>query len=163
MKHITTSLILLTIILSGCSTSENKRKTLRDIDVVNNKQIQQKVFIKAKSKIDIRKAYSDYLKFASKEDHSRIDAINRLAELEFELSNKLQQENSNLETNNDEELDDRLYTERLEKTVELLSTSLKDYPKAKGNDKILYQLAKAYDHKGDSDNSKKTLTALVNK
>lgn len=163
MKNITTSLILLTVIIAGCSTSDNKRKTLRDIDVINTKKVQQKVFIKPKSKIDIRKAYSDYLKFASKEDHSRIDAINRLAELEFELSSKLQEENNNLKTSRDEDLDDKLYGERLEKTVELLSTSLKDYPKAKDNDKILYQLAKAYDHKGDSHNSEKTLVTLVTK
>ncbi len=143
--------------------SDKKRNTLRDIDVVNNKQAQQKVFIKPKSKVDIRKAYSDYLKFASKDDNSRLDAINRLAELEFELSSKLHEENENLKTGENEELDDRLYSERLEKTVELLSTSLRDYPKAKGNDRILYQLAKAYDHKGDNGNSEKTLLVLVNK
>ncbi len=163
MKTINLSIIVIALVATGCSSSEKKRSTLRDIDVISKKQSEQKVFIKPKSKTDIRKAYSDYLKFASKEDNSRIDAINRLAELEFEVSNKLQQENANLTTNNDEELDNRLYNERLEKTVELLSTSLKDYPKAKGNDKILYQLAKAYDHKGDSANSEIRLLELVKK
>ena len=103
------------------------------------------------------------MKFASKEDNSRLDAINRLAELEFELSNKLQIESENLKTDDNEELDDKIYNDRLDKTIELLSTSIKDYPKAKGNDKILYQLAKAYDHKTDSDNSEKTLIYLVGK
>lgn len=163
MKNISTILYLSLLIIAGCSSSENKRTTLRDIDVTHKKQSQEKVFIKPKSKVDIRKAYSDYLKFASKNDSSRLDAINRLAELEFELSNKLQQENGNLKIENNEELDDTLYNERLEKTIELLSTSLKDYPKAKGNDKILYQLAKAYDHKGDNKNSEKTLLILVKK
>ena len=163
MKNIRALLIITIVFLSACSSTENKRATLRDIDVVNKKQNQQKVFIKPKSKVDIRKAYADYLKFASKDDNSRLDAINRLAELEFELSSKLQQENENLKTDKNEELDDTLYNERLEKTIELLSTSLKDYPKAKGNDKILYQLAKAYDHKGDNDNSEKTLLKLVGK
>ena len=163
MKNINTALITGMIFLSACSSSDNKRITLRDIDVISKTQSQQKVFIKPKSKLDIRKAYSDYLKFASKDDSSRLDAINRLAELEFDLSNKLQKENENLNGENNEELDEQLYNQRLDKTVELLSTSLKDYPKAKGNDKILYQLAKAYDHKTDSINSEKTLINLVTK
>ena len=163
MKNLNISILVILIVITGCSSTEDKRNTLRDIDVTNNKQEQEKVFIKPKSKIDIRKAYSDYLKYASKEDGSRLDAINRLAELEFELSNKLQKENDNLETENNAELDDAIYNERLDKTVELLSTSLKDYPNAKGNDKILYQLAKAYDHKGDNSNSEKTLLLLVKK
>lgn len=163
MKIINILLISSFLIFTGCSNSNTRQNTLRDLDIVSENNKKEKVFIKPKSKTDIRKAYSDYLKFASKEDNSRLDAINRLAELEFELSSKLQQENENLKTGKDEKLDDRLYNERLEKTIELLSTSLKDYPKAKGNDKILYQLAKAYDHKGDHNNSEKTLLILVNK
>ncbi|MCW9031981.1 MAG: hypothetical protein OQK58_10875, partial [Gammaproteobacteria bacterium] len=61
MKHINKLFILILIMSSGCST-ESTRKTLRDIDVTAKKQMQQKVFIKEKSKTDIRKAYSDYLK-----------------------------------------------------------------------------------------------------
>ena len=157
MKYIIPTIYLTILIISGCSSSADRRHTLRDVDVSHTEQKQEKVFIKPKSKIDIRKAYSDYLKFAAKDDSSRLDAINRLAELEFELSNKFQKENEN------EELDERLYNERLEKTIELLSTSLTDYPKEKGNDKILYQLAKAYDHKGDNNQSEKTLLILINK
>ncbi len=163
MKNKLTYIILAFLLLSACSSSGDKRKTLRSLDVINQKTSQQNIFIKPKSKSDIRKAYSEYLKHASKDDNSRLDAINRLAELEFELSSKLQQENENLKTANDEELDDKLYSQRLDKTIDLLSTSLKDYPKAKGNDKILYQLAKTYDHKGDNENSQKTLLKLVNK
>lgn len=161
MKSISTITYLTLLVVAGCSSVDNKKITLRDIDVTHKKKQQEKIFIKPKSKMDIRKAYSDYLKFASKNDSSRLDAINRLAELEFELSNKLQQENENLKIASNEELDDKLYNERLNKTVELLSTSLSDYPKEKGNDKILYQLAKAYDHKGDNRNSEKTLLTLV--
>lgn len=152
------------MLISSCSSSTgDKRITLRNIDITSNIQEQKKVFIKAKSKIDIRKAYADYLKFASKEDNSRLDAISRLAELEFELSNKSQDDNESIQVENNEQLDNKLYDDRINKTVELLSTSLKDYPKAKGNDKILYQLAKAYDHQTDTDNSKKILEKLVNK
>lgn len=163
MKYNRIISIVFLIILSACSSTDNKRATLRDIDVTSQKQHQQKVFIKPKSKTDIRKAYADYLKFASKNDTSRLDAINRLAELEFELSNKLQEEKEDLNKGGNEELDDKIYDARLNKTIELLSTSLKDYPNAKGNDKILYQLAKAYDHKTDSANAETTLLKLVEK
>ncbi len=163
MKKNTLLLLLAFMTIASCSTSDNRKRTLRDIDVITKNASEEKVFIKPKSKADIRKAYSDYLKFASKEDKSRLDAINRLAELEFELSSKLQQENDNLKEDGNEDLDDVIYSDRLDKTIELLSTSLKDYPKAKGNDKILYQLAKTYDHKGDNERSEKTLLILVKK
>ena len=117
MKNIFVLIIITLVFLSACSSTENKRATLRDIDIVSEKQAQQKVFIKPKSKVDIRKAYSDYLKFASKDDNSRLDAINRLAELEFELSSKLQQETENLKQDNNEDIDDKLYNERLIKLL----------------------------------------------
>ena len=163
MNIISTPLLITLILISGCGTLENKKNTVRSIDVTNRKNENKKIFIKPKTKVDIRKAYSEYLQFASKEENSRLDAINRLAELEFELSGKLHKENENLTKDNNQELDDRLYNERLDKTIKLLSTSLKDYPDAKGNDKILYQLAKAYDHRGDNDSSEKYLLLLVRK
>ena len=163
MNIIKISTIVIITVISGCNATVDKKETIRNIDITYTKNPYAKVFIKPKTKSDIRKAYSDYLKFASKKDKSRLDAINRLAELEFETSNKIQKENESLQAGNNEELDDKLYNERLEKTIKLLSTSLNDYPNAKGNDKILYQLAKAYDHKGDSDNSEINLQQLVTK
>ena len=151
------------LMLSGCVTVDTTRDTLRRLDVANTSNSSEKVFIKPKSEEDIRKAYEDYLKHTTKNDQSRLDAINRLAELEFELSNKIQKENDDSNKTENNDLDETLYNERLNKTIELLKTSLRDYPKARGNDKILYQLAKAYDHKGDNTTSEKTLKILVHK
>lgn len=159
MKIIT---LILIVLLSGCISNDNKRETLRSLDIVSTTDSAPKVFTKPKTDTDTRAAYIEYLKHATKNDQSRLDAINRLAELEFELSSKLQKENSNSDNNNDTE-NDRLYNERLDKTIELLTTSLHDYPNAKGNDKILYQLAKAYDHKGSHSESEMTLNRLVKK
>lgn len=159
MKNI---IIFLTILLSGCVSTENKRDTLRSLDVISNTERQSKVFTKPKTDTDTRAAYIEYLKYATKNDQSRLDAINRLAELEFELSSKLQKETSNQDENSNSD-NERLYNERLDKTIELLTTSINDYPDAAGNDKILYQLAKAYDHKGAHSDSEKTLLKLIKK
>lgn len=153
-----TCIILLANILLSCSTPE-KRATLRDVDVVAKSQTQPKVFVKPKSDEEIRKAYADYLKYATKEDTSRLAAINRLAQLEFELNEKLLKEKE--KNSKKEEFDETYANQRLDTTIELLSTSVRDYPKAKGNDRILYQLAKAYDQKGDYNHSEKILKKLV--
>ncbi len=161
MKKICYPVLISSLLLSACSAPDNQRKTIRSIDIVSKQQQHSKVFIQPKSTADIRKAYAEYLQHASIEDKSRLDAITRLAEIEFELSSKLQQENENLENGNKQQLDDQLYNARLQKTIDLLNTSLRDYPKAKGNDRILYQLAKAYDHNGDSLLSEKTLQKII--
>ncbi|MDH5694914.1 MAG: tetratricopeptide repeat protein, partial [Gammaproteobacteria bacterium] len=106
-------------------------------------------------------AYAEYLRHSTKTDKARQDAIARLAELEFELGNKLMKEKENLAKGGDEDLDDKLYNSRLDKTIELLSTSIKEYPKSRKNDQILYNLANAYDQKGDQHNSEIALQRLV--
>jgi len=163
ISHMKQLLIITTIliILTACSAPV-KRATLRDIDIVSNKKTQPKVFIKPRTDDEIRQAYADYLKFASKNDNSRIAAINRLAEIEFELGEKQAKNNAGPNSEHQEKLEDALYNTNLDKTIELLTTSLKDYPKFKGNDKVLYQLSKAYEQRGDNKNSKKTLSKLVN-
>lgn len=154
--------IFLCLILAACSNSV-KRATLRDIDIASIKQTHENVYIKAKSEEEIRKAYEEYLKHATDDTALRLSAINRLAELEFELGNKLQQENENLKSGGSDETDDKLYNARLDKTIELLSTSIRDFPDSKGNDKTLYQLAKAYDMKGKSEKTRVVLERLVKK
>lgn len=146
---------IFTLLLSACNDQENTRKTLQSVDNTEqtNKNKQKKDI--AKSENDIRNAYINYLKHASKSDLSRSDALNRLAAIEFKLSEEL------LQNSDSEDAEGKLANEKLNKTIELLETSIKDYPKAKHNDVTLYQLAKAYDQKGSYDQTHETLKTLV--
>lgn len=156
-----TALLISSLLLLGCNTAP-KKATLRDIDKVSDQIQQSPVFIKPKTEAEIRAAYANYIKYASKDDKGRKAALSRLAEIEFELSNKLLLETQNLESSSrDDTLDDKLYNERLNKTIELLTTSLRDYENAKNNDRILYQLAKAHDQKGEYQQSIKYLQQLA--
>jgi len=151
--------VIATTFISACKSEAPT--SLADIDVSTTKKTKNKVFIKPKSDEEIRKAYSDYLNSADIDDGSRIDALSRLAELEFNQSNKLLQEKENKSGETAESLEDKRYDNQLNRTIDLLSTSLKDYPKAKSNDTLLYQLAKAYDQKGEHHKSVETLSKLA--
>lgn len=164
MSKIFRSLIIMlftivTVNLTACN--KQTPTSLADLDISTSKDNQQQVFIKPKSTDEIRKAYGDYLKNAKINDKTRLDALSRLAEIEFKHSTRpdddLQTENPELSSTEE----DRIYDQRLDKTIDLLSTSLKDYPKAKNNDTLLYQLAKAYAQKGEQVLSVNTLNKLV--
>ena len=161
MPHVIVYLCIL-LLLSACGSATQPR-TLADIDTRDNRlPIQKKNTPEsvAKSNRDIKKAYAEYLKHASKRDKFRTTAINRLAELEFELGDKLTQEKNSLASDN-EDVIDAAYTDRLNTTVELITTSLAEYPEAKGNDVLLYNLANAYDQLGDVDKSVAALSTIV--
>jgi len=157
MNIVKITTVLSIFVLLSCKSETPS--SLADIDVTTTKKSVNKVFIKPKSDEEIRQAYSDYLNNADVDDNTRIDALSRLAELEFSQSNKLLQEKE--QQANSDEIEDKLYEARLNKTIELLSTSLEDYPKSKNNDTLLYQLAKAYDQKGDHNKSMEALNRLV--
>ena len=145
----------LSLLLSACNEQESSRKTLQSIDnTKHSKKTKHKKDI-AKSEDDIRDAYINYLKHASKSDLSRADALNRLAAIEFKLSEELMLNSAS------EDAEAKLANEKLSRTIELLETSIKDYPKAKHNDVTLYQLAKAYDQKGDYEQTHQALKLLV--
>ncbi|KGJ94824.1 tetratricopeptide repeat protein [Colwellia psychrerythraea] len=145
----------LSLLLSACNEKESSRQTLQNIDnAEQSKSRAQKKNI-ATSEGDIRDAYINYLKHASKSDLSRADALNRLAAIEFKLSEEL------LQSETAEAAQEKLANEKLNRTIELLETSIKDYPKAKHNDVTLYQLAKAYDQQGEYDQTHETLKLLA--
>ncbi len=150
-----------TCVLSACSSVEPQKATLRSIDqqqVISTTSGEQA--LRKKSTVEIRDAYKAYLSNSSKDDLSRRNALNRLAELEFEVSN----ENSQTQTENEEarvKFEEAQQTKKLNQTIELLTTSLTDYPKARGNDRLMYQLAKALDQNGDYFRSIEVLTQLV--
>lgn len=147
------------LLISACSSQEIK-PTLRSIDKISNQQNIERQTNTIKSQEDIRRAYKRYLSTTPKTDKSRQIALTRLAELEFDVSNKLSLEQDQLKQDSGQQNELDRYSQQIKKSIELYSISLRDYPKAKGNDKILYQLAKAYDQIGDSENSFKTLLQL---
>lgn len=151
--------ILLLLLLAACSTPQPPR-TLGDIDITGNHRHRTITSSAPRSNEEIRQAYARYLSHSSKSDRSRATAINRLAELEFELGSKIAHENDLLNSTNDEKID-IAYIDRLNKMIELISYSLAEYPNAQGNDKLLYNLANAYEQKGDSKKSVAALDEIV--
>jgi outer membrane protein assembly factor BamD (BamD/ComL family) len=149
---------ILIVLLSACEEEKSDRQTLKKVDNVEySQQARQKNNI-TKSESDIRNAYINYLKHASKSDLSRADALNRLAAIEFKLSEELLQNSTTKET---EDAKAKLASEKINRSIELLETALKDYPKTKHNDVTLYQLAKAYDQKNNYEATHNTLKRLV--
>ena len=121
------TLISVALPLYSC-TSPVVKPSLADIDVKHKKESQNKAFIKPKSEAEIRKAYSDYLNNSDIDDNSRINALSRLAELEFDYSNKLLRDREKLKSSNSDEVKDALYDVQLDKTITLLRTAINDYP-----------------------------------
>ncbi|WP_018277150.1 tetratricopeptide repeat protein [Teredinibacter turnerae] len=161
-KHYSNTLLFLPIIsligLSGCSSS-TKHATVGDIDISGSRDSQAPVFVKPKSDAEIKEAYYDYVRNAAKADRSRQAAINRIAALELELTNKLLENSST----SDEALADKVYLQSLEKAADLLSTSLHDFPDAPNNDNTLYQYARTLDQLGRGGEAVEALTTLVDK
>ncbi|NOX93366.1 MAG: tetratricopeptide repeat protein [Gammaproteobacteria bacterium] len=149
--------------MTACSSPSVKRSTLADLDINTAQETKNGAYPVSKSSDDIRKAYATYLKHASKNDKSRVDALGRLAALEFKLSEQILKNKNDQNSDAVEMADDNLYNAKLDRTIELLGTALRDYPDDKNNDKKLYQLAKAYDQKGDSKNTHATLKKLAKK
>ncbi len=156
-------LVFITLIslLVSCQSAV-KHSTLRDVDIVGPNKGASGVYIKPKNDDDIRAAYAEYLQHASKQDVSRLDALQRLAQLEFDLTEKLYK-NKGVHTSSTLEIEDRMYDATLNRSIELLEISLRDYPNAEKNDRTLYQLAKAYDQKGEQDKSIAALQKLAAK
>lgn len=150
-------------LLSACQSATPKPVTtnsLGDIDQVNTNSAKESVYIKPKSKEEIRKAYTEYLNNAMVDEKTRLDALTRLAELEYEKSTQFNQDDSDNPMNS---ADEERYYQRLQRTIELLSTSITDYPDAKGNDVLLYQLAKARAQNDQYEGSIEALTLLSEK
>lgn len=152
------SLVLSSLLLSSCGSTPEKSQeaTLADIDIQASGQRENSAQASEKrSKSEIRQAYTQYVDGAQKDDYSRKNALTRLAQLELELTNSLIKDSQeDIETSPE-------YRASLNKTVTLLTTSLRDYPKAKGNDKVLYQLAQTYDRLGEYDKAIDALKRLV--
>jgi len=151
--------------LTGCGTIKPPANTLGELDSQSTSKDtpQAKPFVSPKSIEEVRAAYNAYLEQASVAEKSRIDALTRLAELEYQAGNQFIREKEPDLVNAEANEQDKLYQQRLNKTILLLQTSLEDYPNAKNNDSLLYQLAKARAQSGLHNESIESLQILAEK
>jgi outer membrane protein assembly factor BamD (BamD/ComL family) len=150
--------LLFCLLISACNDQAEfeARETLASIDDTSQLEpTEKKQQVISKSESEIRAAYINYIAHSSKQDLSRSQALQRLANIEFKLSEKLLNETA------DEQLASQLAEQKLDRVIELLKTSINDYPNAKSNDISLYQLAKAYDQKGLYEETHDTLQQLT--
>jgi len=152
--------VISVLCLTQACSNNDKKATLADIDISTEDQMQSSVFVKPKSEEEIKRAYYTYIRNASKNDKARQQAINRIAAMELNLTNKILAES---EVGTNEEIEDELYTQSLKKAVVLLTESLRDFPNAKDNDQTLYQLARTYDQLGNPKEAVDALETLVDK
>jgi tetratricopeptide (TPR) repeat protein len=156
-KHITLNSLLLAAIVStvtGC-TSSGEVKTLRSLDVRQGQTAGNEVFVKPKSEEEVKAAYYDYIANGTAGESSRLLAIHRLAEMEIDRLNDL------LKTGHEVNREDEVYRASLERTRDLLQTSLDEFPDARHNDEALYQLAQTHELLGDPGQSLAALGELV--
>lgn len=153
--------LVIMISLSACLAVQNRPRQAQSLSNIDRKEPVNQVFVKHKSEEEIRKAYTEYLNNSMIDDKSRLDALTRLAELEYSSSNKLMNANGDIESVNP--VEEKLYYQRLERTIDLLKTSIRDYPKAKENGILLYQLAKAQSQNNQPDESMQSLVMLAEK
>ncbi len=149
--------VLFFALLSACGSNKPRggSATLADIDVSREYKRESDDKIEDKSDEEIRKAYRAYVESASSNDSSRQKALTRLAQLELELSNSLTKDEEA------EKIATQAVDLSLNRTITLLETTLNDYPDANDNDKVLYQLAQAYDRAGRYNDSLNKLNKLV--
>jgi TolA-binding protein len=155
-KLLIPTLLLCSVILTACSSQPQQTGTLGDLDTTGSAGGKPAQAAPQKSKEDIKRAYYDYLKSAAKDDKLRVTAATRIAELELELDQQIHGESVAQTADND-----AAFTRAVRNTIELLNTTLRDFPNAAGNDHVMYQLAKAYDQVAESDKALVTLEKMV--
>lgn len=145
-------------LLAACSQTPEKPPTLADWDTQNTGAAQAPVFVAPKSQAEIQKAYEDYLQGAGQEEKGRRAAMRRLARLEMDKLRAI--ENKATEADKAQLLDEA-QAESLRKTVDLLRSTLAEFPNAKDADLTLYQLAQSYEKLGMADESLDALRQLT--
>ena len=100
-----------------------------------------------------RQSYRDFLDLVSDDPELRAEAMRRLGDLELEAT-ETEQLTANIEA---------LDTSSFDNAVDLYQTLLEAYPDYRRNDTVLYQLARAYETGGRTDEALDILNELVAK
>jgi len=157
------------VLAAGCASQANKTDDSGTIASLEGKSIEIKV--DSTKKVSRDKAIDSYKKFLAKQpDYPlRAEAMRRLADLEIEArdddsANAAHKSKIKKEARKARNLDEGIAKPaNYRAAIKLYTGLLKAYPYYPGNDRVLYQLAKAYENAGEPGNAIKTLTKLVKK
>lgn len=161
MSRLATQVVAILVVaqLGACAEAPPRKTVLRDIDLPSKQRTDSAATATPKGKDAVRSAYMEYLRHAAKDDKLRVDALLRLAQIEFELNESRGKEAEGASA----AARDAAADAATDRTIELLRTLLRDHPKAADNDKALYQLARAYDQRGMDEQSIDALSQLVSR
>ena len=159
--------LALSLVLGGCATAPvavvERGPTLATLDTGGDDGRGRRAGanVGAVSSEQVRQAYKSYLARADSDDRIRQAALNRLADIELTVAEAAF---ADIDTDEDDDWSSpKEFEQGVSSTVELLTTSLRDYPDAPGNDRVLYKLAKAYGQLGEHEQSLASLRQLVDR
>jgi len=145
------------LFLLSFSVCAEKKQTLADIEDKQDLSYLETI-PKASDRGNAIFEYRKFLQVSKKGSKQRRQVLVRLAELELDLSEKLLAEE--IPDPDDQKLD---MNKSIASSIYLFETALKEYEKEKDNDRVLYQLARAYDINAKPDQLIGALARLVNK
>lgn len=133
-------------LLTACSTVREQDNTIKSLE-------QQRVAVEREQPVAGNRskainAYRHYLDIAPR-DAYRPEAMRRLGDMEIESAEQGAATGARL-TQND-----------YKRAIGVYQSLLRNYPKEPGNDRVLYQMARAYDQIGDRQQALATLDRLV--
>ena len=148
-------IVLCTLLLSsGCTILNSKPSEVTTIKSIKDNviTIEQKPITDANYNKTIS-AYKTVMARTEKGSPYYIEALRRLADIEMERADDLitSLNSANLQS------EETIYKQVIAHYEELLKT----YPDMPAKDRVLYQLAKAYEHNGQLDNTLKTFDTLI--
>lgn len=152
-------LVICAILTVSCtSVPKDKSPTLKSLD-----KSSVKIDRDAPVKGDVGKAKENYENLLKdvQDEALRKQAMRRLADLEMKAGEELPQHDTSVASAEDAR--DPAAGTDFKKAIDLYQGLLKSYPNSPDNDRILYQLAKAYENVGEIDKSLQTLNTLVKK
>lgn len=160
MKPLLTLLSVVTL-LSACATQQDKTAVSIDDDLTGKsiENIRPIGFRLAKMpapKVDTKaaiKRYQSFLEIAPKSE-TRVHVMHRLADLKLMDVEELLAENP-------EDLDPKHVNKVYQEAVDTYESVLNKFPNRRDSDRLLYQLAKVYMLKSETDKSEKTLKKLI--
>jgi tetratricopeptide (TPR) repeat protein len=136
---------------SVAHAASRDKDTIKSLDKKSVEVRPGKLIINSSDKA--RENYREFLDLVSDDPELRAEAMRRLADLELEAS-EAQQLRDNI---------DALDTAAYESATSLFHQLLEAYPDYRRNDTVLYQLARAYEIAGKTDDALRVLNELVQK